>query len=220
MNRVSGDVTVRINSPGGDVFDGMAMYNTLKQYGRGKVTIIVDGLAASAAGMIALAGDEIQAPETASIMLHEAWGGIVGNKREMRKFADELDKVDGQLMSIIKAKSTKNAKETLAAFENELWLTGSEAVEWGFVDTLIEYNDKKELPIFDLSVFNNVPDGLQQIGDRETRQPSDLEKALRDAGLSRREAKAVLSGGIKTMEKDDPDELWASAKKLELLMKG
>ena len=218
IKALTGDITLRVNSPGGDVFDGMAMYNTLKQYDKGKVTAYIDGLAASAAGVAVLAADEIKAPETATLMLHEAWGGIVGNKREMRKFADELDKIDGQIMSVVRNKSKKGEDETLAAFNDELWMTGSEGVEWGFIDELIEYekeekNNKSEMPIFDLSAFSNTPETLKQPSEAcETQEdggtppkPRTAEDALRDVGYSRREAKAILSDGLKAIKGQQED---------------
>jgi ATP-dependent Clp endopeptidase proteolytic subunit ClpP len=210
VSAMKGDIDVRLDTPGGDVFAGMAMYNTLKQYDRGKVNTYIDGEAASAGGIIFLAGDNRYAPETSFLMLHEAWGGVIGNKREIEQFRGLLQMLDDQILNIVLKFSTRPDDETKAEFEKELWMSGKSAKEWGFVSELIEYDDgdlPDDIPVFDLSVFNNVPDTLNQPEACETQKPKDWETALRDAGMSRREAKAVLSEGLKALshEPEQPD---------------
>ena len=218
LKKIKGDISVRINSPGGDVFDGWAIYNLLKQYDRGIVTTIVDGEAASSASTIFLAGDKRKAAEPSLLMLHEAWAGILGNKREMREFADILDEIDSQILSIIQSISRKNDKETQQAFEKELWLGPQSAKEWGFVTEIITYNNDdtyNSRPTFDLSAFDNAPDELKKNIDGGMPTIRDLESALRDAGLTKNQAKAFIANGKVAIEEVDSEELWILATKLK-----
>ncbi|GAB1062037.1 ClpP-like prohead protease/major capsid protein fusion protein [Shewanella algae] len=127
----------RIHSPGGDVFEGMAIYNILKNYPAHKVAHI-DGLAASMASVIAMAFDEVVMPENAMMMVHKPWGGTMGDADDMRKYADLLDKVEGNLVGAYRDKTGMTDEQLHALLAEETWLTGREAVEKGFADTLTE----------------------------------------------------------------------------------
>ncbi|MDF0533657.1 Clp protease ClpP [Shewanella sp. A32] len=130
-------LTARIHSPGGDVFEGMAIYNILKNYPAHKVAYI-DGLAASMASVIAMAFDEVVMPENAMMMVHKPWGGTMGDAEDMRKYADLLDKVEGNLVGAYRDKTGMTDEELHALLAEETWLTGREAVDKGFADTLTE----------------------------------------------------------------------------------
>ncbi|MBO2684985.1 ClpP-like prohead protease/major capsid protein fusion protein [Shewanella algae] len=130
-------LTARIHSPGGDVFEGMAIYNILKNYPAHKVAHI-DGLAASMASVIAMAFDEVVMPENAMMMVHKPWGGTMGDADDMRKYADLLDKVEGNLVGAYRDKTGMTDEQLHALLAEETWLTGREAVEKGFADTLTE----------------------------------------------------------------------------------
>lgn len=127
-------LTVRINSPGGDVFEAVAIYNALKAHPVQK-TIVIDGLAASAASFIAMAGDKIIAHEGSMIMIHMPWAGVTGTADDMRKVADLLDKVvNDSNIPIYSGRTGQPAdkiKEWLAA---ETWFSAAEAVANGFAD--------------------------------------------------------------------------------------
>jgi ATP-dependent Clp endopeptidase proteolytic subunit ClpP len=127
---------VRINSPGGDVWDGYTIFNQLLQHGP-RVTTVVEGIAASAASLIMMAGDEIQAAEISQIMIHDAWTWTVGNEQELRELADVLAKLDGQLASVYAAKAGKSVEEFRALMDRDTYLTGKEARELGIIDRLI-----------------------------------------------------------------------------------
>ena len=125
-------ITVRINSPGGDVFEGQAIYNALAR--RGNITIEIDALAASAASYIAMAGDKIRIAENAMVMIHNAWTMTMGDKHEHQKRLELLDKVDSIIAETyqkrIGDKSTPDkVREWMDA---ETWMTAKEAVERGF----------------------------------------------------------------------------------------
>lgn len=189
-------IHVRLNSPGGSVFDGMAIYNTLRQH-KAKVVMHIDGLAASITSVIAMAGDEIRASEESYLMIHDPWSIVMGGAEDMRHEADLLDKVAGTISATYQRKSGKDADEIAKIMAVETWLTGTEAHEMGFVDVLekIEEDAKAKAILFDLSVFANVPVELQS-GDRQPPTERGMEKALRDAGCSRAQAKAILAAGL------------------------
>lgn len=130
------DITVRINSPGGDVFAGVAMLNRLRSYS-GSVSVVVDGLAASAASLVAMAGDTITMGTSSFLMIHNAWTITAGDAGEHRRIADLLDKVSGE---IVEAYATRvDDREQLTAWMNaETWFTGEEAVAAGLADSTDE----------------------------------------------------------------------------------
>lgn len=131
------EITVRINSPGGDVFDGIAIYNRLKQH-KAKVTVYIDGLAASIASIIALAGDEIYIGEGALFMVHLPWTFAMGNRIELDNTVSRLLDVEEQLIGIYKKKTGMERAEIKAMLEAETWLGADEAIEHGFVDSKVE----------------------------------------------------------------------------------
>jgi ATP-dependent Clp protease, protease subunit len=186
-------IHLRVNSPGGSVFDGMAIYNSLKQH-KAKVVTHIDGLAASIASIIALAGDEIVAGEGAYMMIHSPWSVVIGDAEDLRKEADLLDKVTGTIAEIYQNKSGMKSDEVLDMMAAETWMTGAEALENHFIDR-VETSEKAQNKaiLFDLSVFANTPDALL---DDPGLTERGLEKALRDAGCSRAQAKSILSGGL------------------------
>ncbi len=206
-------IKVRINSPGGSVFDGTALYNGLKQH-EAKVETYVDGVAASISSVIAMAGDEIYIAENAYMMIHEPFSMVIGNADEMRKEADLLDKVSDTIVSTYAKRSDKNKDEIKQALQEETWLVGQEAIDFGLADYIAEEQTAENR--FDLSVFNNVPESLLNASTGETPRPKDIEEALRDAGLSKKQAKAFFAEGKKALsaEEELQDDDWAAVKRL------
>lgn len=192
-------ITVRINSPGGDVFDGTAIFNALKNHSS-KVITRIEGMALSMASVIAMAGKEVQAYSNIMMMIHNAWVFTIGDANLLRETADLLDKIDGNILDIYTAQAKTGKKETKAMMDAETWMTAAEAKEKGFIDTILE-SGKAAKAQFDLSMFMNVPDDLMPEGNHEP-TIRDLEKALRDAGLSKNSAKAVLARGWKSGAQD------------------
>ena len=195
-------VTVRINSPGGDVFDGMAIFNALKTY-NGKVVTRIEGIAASMASVIALAGKEVQAYANTMYMIHEPYAFTAGNQYSLRELADILEKMSGQMIDIYSSNASPGKREIAQMMKDEAWLTAKEAKEKGFIDTVIDGKGAKAQ--FDLSMFSNVPDGLD--GGREGGELTEreIERALRDAGASRSFAKSVAVGRSTGNEGDRRD---------------
>ena len=130
-------INLHIHSPGGDVFDGIAIYNLLKNH-PANVTVYIDGLAASMASVIAMAGNEVIMPENAMMMIHKPWGIQGGDADDMRKYADLLDKVENTLIPAYASKTGKTPEELAEMLSAETWLNGKECVEQGFADKLAE----------------------------------------------------------------------------------
>lgn len=129
----SPEIEVQINSPGGDVFDGLAIYNALRTH-PAHVTTRVDGIAASAASVIVQAGDRRVIVESAQLMIHEAWGLAIGPARELREFADLLDKQNDVIAAIYAARSDKDVAHFRELMSTDTYLTDQESVDLGLAD--------------------------------------------------------------------------------------
>lgn len=126
-------ITVRINSPGGDVFDGIAIHNALQRH-KADVTVYVDGIAASAASFIAMAGNTVLMSKHSQMMIHDASGFAYGPADDMRKMADILDKSSNTIASMYAAKSGGTTDEWRQKMRDETWFTDQEAVDAGLAD--------------------------------------------------------------------------------------
>lgn len=143
-------ISLRLNSPGGDVFDGIAIYNILKQ-NPARVIVYVDGLAASIASVIAMAGDEIHMAGNATMMIHKAWGMTIGNSADMQAMADTLAKLDGTLTGTYAKRTGKEFEVISQMMADETWMNAQEAFDLGFVDRITE--ELKLAAHFDLDKF-------------------------------------------------------------------
>ncbi len=128
-------IRVRINSPGGDVFDGIAIYNALRACGS-RIEVTIDGIAASIASVIAMAGNDIAMARGSLLMIHKPWACAMGEADDLRKTADLLDKIDGQLVEIYVARSKLTTEEVAAALAAETYYTPAEAVAAGLADRM------------------------------------------------------------------------------------
>lgn len=150
-------VDLRLNSPGGSVFDAVAIYNALKRHA-GDITVWIDGIAASAASYIAMAGDTIVMPENAFLMIHDPSGLVMGTAGDMRAMAEALEKVKGSLVSGYVAKSGRPEDEIAALMAAETWLDAQEALDLGFIDRIAA--PVKLAAAFDVARFRNAPPEL------------------------------------------------------------
>jgi ATP-dependent Clp protease protease subunit len=148
---------LRLNSPGGSVFDAVAIYNALKRHG-GTVTVTIDGIAASAASYIAMAGDTVVMPENAFLMIHDPSGMVMGTASDMRSMAEALDKIAGSLVRGYAAKSGRPEEGIAALMAAETWLDAADALELGLADKVIE--PVRIAASFDITRFRNAPAGL------------------------------------------------------------
>jgi len=199
-------IKLLLNSPGGSVFDGMAIYNMLAAH-RDKLDVEVVGLAASIASIIALAGRKLTMGEGSYYMIHNPLTVIVGDAAELRKTADILDKMKGEFVSIYKNKSGKGEKEISDMMDAETWLTASEAIEAGYADDSEDYGEIAAKVDSRISEhFNKVPDKLKGIAsDVGITNPRELESLLRDAGCSKREAVAIVADGWKAVGRSESE---------------
>ena len=145
-----GDITVWINSPGGDVFAAAQIYNMLMDY-KGNVTVKIDGLAASAASVIAMAGTEVQMSPVAMMMIHNPATIAIGDSSEMKKAIDMLDEVKESIMNAYEIKTGLSRSRISHLMDAESWFNAKKAVELGFADKLLfskeetEAEEEKEL---------------------------------------------------------------------------
>lgn len=128
-------LNIYINSPGGDVFAGQTIYSILKRHKAHK-NIYVDGLAASIASVIAMAGSTIFMPKNSMMMIHNPWTFGVGNASDFRKLAEDLDKIRESLISAYEDRSALMRDEIIDIMDKETWLTASECKEYGFCDVV------------------------------------------------------------------------------------
>ncbi|UWL61641.1 Clp protease ClpP [Brucella pseudintermedia] len=131
----SKDITVRINSPGGDMFEGIAIYNLLRVH-PAKVTVEVLGWAASAASVIAMAGDEIRMGLGSFMMVHNAWGVVIGNRHDMRDAATLFDQFDAAIADIYQARTGMKRADIEQLMDAETFMAAAQTVEYGFADVV------------------------------------------------------------------------------------
>jgi ATP-dependent protease ClpP protease subunit len=168
------ELTVRINSPGGSVFDGVAIYNALKRHDAA-ITVWIDGIAASIASMIAMAGDEVVMSENAMLMLHDPSGLVMGTAADMRAMAEALDKMKAGMVAAYRDKSGREDAEIEALLAAETWLSAGEAVALGLADRVEQ--PVKMAAHFDLSRFRNPPPQLAALAATPSPQEDDMSDA-------------------------------------------
>lgn len=188
----SKNIKVHLNTPGGSVFDGIAIANAFKDH-PAEVEMNIDALAASIGSIIALAGDKIKMAKDAYFMIHNPWGLAIGDSDEMRKTASLLDKITGTLAQTYMDRTGEDEETVKAWMDEETWFTAREAMDAGFIDEITGESGAKAN--FDLSVFAKTPENLKN-GGGETTLPSnkrEYEAFLRDSGFSRKQACALAA---------------------------
>jgi ATP-dependent Clp endopeptidase proteolytic subunit ClpP len=189
-------IDLHINSPGGVVFDGVTIYNLIKQH-PATVTTYIDGLAASIASVIALAGDKVIMAANALYMVHNPTGLAMGTANDMRSLADVLDKIAGTMVGTYVSKTGQSEADIKAMLDAETWMTADEALEYGFIDEISEEMDMaacaKFIPAMAKAGFKHVPQSIN--GKKEIPSAKEIERILRDAGCSRKVAKTILVKG-------------------------
>ena len=170
-----GAITVNVNSPGGDMFEGLAIYNLLREHD-GEVTVKVLGLAASAASVIAMAGDKVQIARAGFLMIHNAWVMAVGNRHDLSDLAATLKPFDDAMAGIYAARTGKDAKAMAKLMDSETWIGGETAIEDGFADELLP--------------SDQVSKGAAKASASAVRR---IESALRASGMPKSEAVRLIS---------------------------
>ena len=143
LSKVSGDLTVWLNSPGGDVFAASQIYTMLRSH-KGKVTVKIDGIAASAASVVAMAGDETLIAPTGMLMIHNPSTVAFGNKEAMQKAIELLDEVKESIINAYEIKTGLTRAKISHLMESETWMNAKKAMELGFADGMLE--DGKQSP--------------------------------------------------------------------------
>lgn len=154
------EIVVHINSPGGSVYAGNVIYNVLKRHAA-KITVMIDGLAASIASVVAMAGDEVIMPANAMLMIHDPWSYAGGNAADLRKAADMLDTAKESILTSYRAKTELNDEKLTTMMSDETWMTAQEAVDLGFADTIEE--PVQLAASYDLTRYKKVPENLSKL---------------------------------------------------------
>lgn len=192
---VDKDATIhlRINSPGGSVFAARAMEQALRDH-KSKVIVHIDGLAASAATFIAMAGDEVIPAKGAMFMIHKAWTGMWGNADDLRKEADLLDKIDGTLAETYASKTGKSVDQISAWMADETWFTAAEMLEHGFATSIAETEAKASA--WNLSAYDKAPkpqSSTEQPKPKEKPAPADPQTISDDHRARQQQRLSLLS---------------------------
>ncbi len=173
-------INVRLNTPGGEVFDGTAIHNAIKAH-PAKVVVHIDGVAASAGSFIAMAGDEIRMAKNAYMMIHNAQGGVMGGASEMRAYADSLEKINGNIAEMYATRAGKDIAHWQGLMDAETWFTAEEAKAAGLVDEVYTA-PKKSASVnasFDFKIYNKIPAPVREMWGIQTNNAP--ETASRDA---------------------------------------
>lgn len=201
------DVTVNINSPGGDFFDGVAIYNLLREY-KGNVKVRVLGLAASAASVVALAGDSVEIAKAGFFMIHNAWTFAIGNRNDMTEAAAMLAKFDGVMSKIYSDYTGIDEKDIQQMMDSETWIAGEDAVSQNFAHALLGEEAVKSVPQDKTaSAMREIDVALAKAGVPRAKRRDLLKElsgtpsAADDATPSAGELKAALMGLLFTTQK-------------------
>lgn len=169
------EITVDLNSPGGDFFEGVAIYNQLRQDPR-KVTVRILGLAASAASVIAMAGDEVQIGRAGFLMLHNAWVVAIGNRHDMAAAAETMIPFDAAMAEVYAAKAGVDQNAAAAWMDAETWFTGAQAIDAGLADGFLTAD------VVEIETSGSGPSALKRI-----------DSLLAKQNISRSERRALLA---------------------------
>jgi len=149
-------INLHLNTPGGDVFDGVAIFNALKGH-KATVNVIVDGLAASAGSFIAMAGDRVVMAPHSKMMIHEAFGLAIGDANDMTKMAERLNATSENIAAIYAERAGGEVSDWRGRMKAESWYTDQGAVDAGLADEVSRDASGQQAASFDLSIFRNAP---------------------------------------------------------------
>lgn len=172
-------IEIQLNSPGGDMFEGIAIYNVLREHPQ-PITVKIMGMAASAASIIAMAGDSIEIGAASFMMIHNCWVVAVGNRHDMAETADWLEPFDQAMVSLYAQRTGRDAKQIAKWMDAETYMSGSQAIERGFADALLSADSVKT-------------DEDVKSKDQATNELRALELQLVSAGMTRSGARARIN---------------------------
>ena len=205
-------IRVRINSPGGDAFDGVAIHNLLREH-KARVVVEIDGVALSAASIIAMAGDEIRMPSNALMMIHDPWTMAVGGADDLRDEADRLDKVTSALVNTYADRSGMDRERVRELMAAETWLTASEAVEFGLADIVLERAARSQIepatiaarytaaPIGRIAALVEIPAGPSpETGHTPQKEATTMKNVMNALGLREDASESAAVDQIKALK--------------------
>ncbi|MDU0430647.1 Clp protease ClpP [Staphylococcus chromogenes] len=209
-------ITVNINSGGGDVFSGVAIHNMLKSH-KAHVTVKIDGLAASIASVIAMAGDKVIIPRNAMLMIHNAWTFAVGNASDLRKQAEDLEKINSVVINSYLDKNPEIDEDKLRSLmDDETWLTAQEAKDLGLVDVIAEPNKAAaNITKSQIERYDNVPSKFKNEDTtvetpKETKQEVTADDVMSALDEIKSDVKAILEHVSKDETPKEDEEIDAS----------
>lgn len=211
------ELNVHINSLGGSTYQGLTIYNLLKQH-KAQINMYIDGIAASAASIIAMAGDKIYMPKSSMMMIHNCWTGIIGNAKELRKTADDMDKIAVAYKAAYLSKINIDEEKLDELLEEESYLTADECVEMGFADEILDLDEKNSINQYSSRFLCNLVSKLKEKNKQEEKVTELSEKSIekiKDAIISELEEKQIIektsnSEGQKNNLKPIKEDAWAS----------
>lgn len=189
-------ITLRINSPGGDAFEGIAIRSLLRSQAK-PVDVYIDGVAASAASIIAMAGDTITMATGSMMMIHNAWSMCVGNSRDMRQMAATLDSVDASIADVYTDRTGKSAEDVKALMDVESWMGADECVKEGFATAVSKHQDKSAMAL-----------GMKFKNLAEAKHMKDVAKALKSLHSDSKTEVLNNDSGPKTKSVDGENLTW------------
>lgn len=201
-----------INSPGGIVFEALAIYQALRTH-PARVIISIDGAALSAAGIIAMAGDEIEIAENGFLMLHMPFDLVAGDSDELRKMADLLDKVCGQIVSIFAQRTGQHPEAIRKMMEVETWLDADEAIKMGFADRKTEA--LAMAACFDPAKYPGIPDSIKNLLNKDSDDMKTNITAIRKACPGASDS-FVLAALEKGMSPEEAGRAWELAQQAQI----
>lgn len=225
-------INMHINSPGGDVFEGLTIYNWLKEHSA-RVNVRVHGLCASIATIVAMSGSRVSMPAASFFMIHDPWTIMLGSAEDLRKEADLLEQIEDVLTGIYAGKCGKEKNQIRSWMHQETWFSGEQAVEEGFADELVQDDGQRDASVFNLSVLGKGPDNSgstykraaqaleKQNHSTEEAMNEELRKLLEAKGLDKNateeQAQKFLQDTLQRgdLDSDDQDRIQAQAKKDE-----
>ena len=210
------ELNVHINSCGGETFQALAIYNLLKSL-KAQINVYIDGIAASSASIIAMAGNKVYMPKTSLMMIHNCWTYVLGNAEELRKTADDMDKVKEAYKAAYLSKIKITEEELEKLLSDETYLTAQECLDKGFADELIETEEDNTINQYaNKAIFNLV----NKIKEQDKKQKVELnEETIKE--ISENVANSIVQSltkeGEKTkelldtrQEKPIKEDAWAS----------
>lgn len=208
------ELNVHINSLGGSTFQGLAIYNLLKQY-KSKVNVYIDGIAASSASIIAMAGDRIYIPKTSLMMIHNCWTYAMGNAKELRKTADDMDKIAIAYKEAYLSKIKIDEEKLSQLLEEETYLTAEECVEMGFADEIINSEENAGINQYaNMSIMKLVSKAKEKKNEKILDEL--LEKTSEKLEQSIKEiANKIFEEGCKGSSKEEPVGLFNNSNQIK-----